>query len=80
MTLYDFKKLGSLDSMMSIVNNYGFFVDSHISSKESCNLYSIDKFFVEVVYDTVANDIVRISSFKTGHLLDKYSLLDIGSL
>ena len=45
--------------------------------KEKCNLYAIDMFFVEVVYNPVKNKIVEFRSFKTGHLLDKYSNLRI---
>jgi hypothetical protein len=32
------------------------------------------KFFVEVVYDPEHNVITEVRSFKTGHLLDKYSI------
>ena len=37
------------------------------------NRYAIEKFFVEVVYDDVHNDITEIRSFKYGHELDKYA-------
>ena len=36
--------------------------------------YAGDKFFVEVVYDAEHNVITEVRSFKTGHLLDKYSI------
>ncbi len=36
-------------------------------------LYGIHKLFVEVVYDPEHNVITELKSFKTGHLLDKYS-------
>jgi hypothetical protein len=58
---------------METVNQKGKFIDNHISKKESCNLYAIDLFFVEVVYCPESNSITEIRSFKYGHLLDKYS-------
>jgi len=41
--------------------------------KKTCiNCYTIDKFFVEVVYDAEQNVITEVRSFKYGHELDKY--------
>ena len=74
MTLYDFNRL-ELNEQLTIVWNEGEFIDNHFSIKERCNLYAIDMFFVEVVYDPVHNTITEVKSFKTGHLLDKYSNL-----
>lgn len=74
MTLYEFNVL-DLNNRMEAVNQYGKYLDNHISQTERCNLYSIDKFFVEVVYDSKSNSIVKINSFITGYLLDKYSNL-----
>lgn len=76
MTLYDFNKL-DLNERMQCVNLYGTFLDNYIAKQERCNLYAIDKFFVEVVYNSEFNSITDIRSFKTGHLLDKYSKLRI---
>ena len=39
---------------------------------ESKNLYAINKFYVEVVYDAKNNKIIGVESFKTGKDLDKY--------
>ena len=51
-------------------------LESHYVTKDiRLNCYAIDKFFVEVVYDGEQNVITEIRSFKTGHLLDKYSYL-----
>jgi hypothetical protein len=58
---------------MEAVNQYGTFLDNHVTEKERCNLYPIDKFFVEVVYDAEHNTITELRSFKTGYLLDNYS-------
>jgi hypothetical protein len=74
MTLYEFNLLDSLNDKMNAVNEYGTFIDNHITKVERCNLYAIDKFFVEVVYITELNSIKEIRSFKTGEMLDKYSI------
>jgi len=73
MTLYDFNKLQTLNDKMAAVNENGIYLDNHITEKRKCNLYSIDKFFVEVTYNPITNKIDKITGFKTGHLLDKYS-------
>jgi hypothetical protein len=70
MTLYNFNIL-ELNDRMEAVNQYGTFIDNHVSKTERCNLYAIHKFFVEVVYNPEFNSITEIRSFKTGHLLDK---------
>ena len=72
MTLYEFNAL-ELNERMEAVNQYVTFLDNHITEKEKCNCYAINKFFVEVVYDSVHNTITEIRSFKSGHSLDKYS-------
>jgi len=74
MTLYEFNRL-ELDEQLKTVWNKGAFIDNYFSIKERCNCYAIDKFFVEVVYDSEQNTITELRSFKTGHLLDKYSNL-----
>jgi hypothetical protein len=72
MTLYEFNRL-ELNERMEAVNQHGTFLDNHVTEAERCNLYAIDMFFVEVVYDPTHNTITELRSFKTGHLLDKYS-------
>ena len=72
MTLYEFNAL-ELNERMEAVNQYGTFLDNFIGNGERCNCYAIDKFFVEVVYDTEHNTITEVRSFKSGHSLDKYS-------
>lgn len=74
MTLYEFNRL-ELNEQMEAVNQYGTFIDNHITDLEKCNLYSIGMFFTEVVYNSESNTITEIRSFKTGYLLDKYSNL-----
>ncbi|MFT5215410.1 MAG: hypothetical protein ACI83H_000519 [Glaciecola sp.] len=72
MTLYEFNAL-ELNDQMEAVNQLGTFLDNYIGNGERCNCYAIDKFFVEVVYDSEHNTITEIRSFKTGHLLNKYA-------
>jgi hypothetical protein len=74
MTLYEFNLLDSLNGKMNAVNEYGIYIDNHVTLKERCNLYAINMFFVEVVYNPQTNKIENINSFKTGYLLDKYSI------
>ena len=56
---------------MEAVNLLGTFIDNHVTKTERCNLYALDKFFVEVVYKPEQNTITELGSLKTGYLLDK---------
>ena len=58
---------------MKAVNQYATFLDNYITKDIRINCYAIDKFFVEVVYDSKHNTITEVRSFKTGHLMDKYA-------
>ena len=73
MTLYEFNIL-DLNGCMEAVNQYGTFIDNHVTNTERCNLYAVNMFFCEVVYNSEYNTITEIRSFKTGYLLDKYSV------
>ena len=64
MTLYEFNLLDIIET------------DNHITKDEKFNLYAINMFFVEVCYNSLENKISGIKSFKSGHLLDKYSNID----
>lgn len=75
MTLYEFNIL-DLNNKMEVVNQQGIYLDSHIDKKEKFNLYAIDMFFVEVCYNSKENKITDINSFKSGHLLNRYSNID----
>ena len=72
MTLYEFKMLDETQQFETIWST-GVFIDSITENGYGINLYSIDMFFVEVVYDAKANRIIENRPFKEGHLLDKYS-------
>ena len=75
MTLYDFHVL-DIDKKMEVVNQIGVYLDNYITKELKYNIYAIDKFFVEVTYDPIKNKISKIKSFKSGHLLDKYSNIE----
>jgi hypothetical protein len=72
MTLYEFNAL-ELNERMEAVNLYGTFLDNYITKDIKINCYAIDKFFVEIVYDSEHNTITEVRSLKYGHSLDKYS-------
>ena len=72
MTLYEFNVL-DLNNKMESVYQLGVYLDNHITTTEKFNLYAIDMFFVEVCYNSKDNKITDINSFKSGHLLDRYS-------
>jgi hypothetical protein len=74
MTLYEFNLL-DINNQMETVNQQGVYLDNHITKDEKFNLYAINMFFVEVCYNSLENKISGIKSFKSGHLLDKYSNL-----
>jgi hypothetical protein len=75
MTLYEFNPL-DINNQMETVNQQGVYLDNHINKNEKFNLYAINMFFVEVCYNSLENKISGINSFKSGHLLDKYSNID----
>jgi len=52
------------------------FLDNYVTKDIRINCYAIDKFFVEVVYDSEHNTITEVRSFKYGHSLDKYANLN----
>ena len=75
MKLYEFNLLG-INNQMETINQQGVYLDNHITKNEKFNLYAINMFFVEVCYNSLENKISGINSFKSGHLLDKYSNID----
>lgn len=76
MTLYEFNILEQHEQHEIVLNGLGIYLDNFISGIKRYNLYAVDKFFVEIEYDSTKNKIVGLSSFKTGELLDKYSNLN----
>ena len=72
MTNYEFNIL-ELNERMEAVNQYGIYLDNHVTEDIRINCYAIDRFFVEVVYNAEYNTITEVRSFKCGHSLDKYA-------
>ncbi|WP_405350689.1 hypothetical protein [Nonlabens sp. Asnod3-H03] len=58
-----------------VLNGLGVYLDNHINGHQRYNLYAINRFFVEVEYNSTTNKIVNLRAFKAGDLLDKYSNL-----
>ncbi len=71
MNLYQFNMLNT-DEKLKSVWKYGAFIDNYITDSERTNLYGINKFYVDVVYDPDTNKIVEVRSFKKGKCLEKY--------
>jgi hypothetical protein len=62
-----------INNQTETINQQGVYLDNHITKYEKFNLYAINMFFVEVCYNSIENKISGIKSFKSGHLLDRYS-------
>jgi hypothetical protein len=65
-----------MSNQMETVNQKGVYLNNHITKNEKFNIYAINMFFVEVRYNSLENKISGIKSFKSGHLLDRYSNID----
>lgn len=72
MTLEVFNQLNYDEKLFRIVDK-GTFLDNYVTESIRMNLYAVDKFYVELVYDGVENKISEIRSFKRGIHLDKYT-------
>jgi hypothetical protein len=75
MKLYEFNLL-DINNQMETVNQQGVYLDNYITKSKKFNLYAINMFFVEVCYNSLENKISGIKSFKSGHLLNRYSNID----
>ena len=76
MTLYEFNLL-SFEDKQKTVWDIGIFLDNYITKDVRINCYAIDRFFVEVFYDSETNKVTKVTSFKHGKDLDKYSNLKV---
>jgi len=72
MTLYEFNML-DVNDMYQTTWDLGTHIDTAFSKSHRINLYSIDKFFVEIYYNPTSNKIEDIQSFIHGHSMDKYT-------
>ena len=71
MTLQEFNKLDHDTRLFTVVDK-STFLDNYVTPEIRMNLYAIDKFFVELVYDGDENKIVEVRSFKSDPELEKY--------
>ena len=72
MTLQEFNNLNHDEKLFTVVDK-GVFLDNYVTTETRMNLYSVDKFYVELVYDSELNKVVEVRSFKSGVHLDKYT-------
>ena len=72
MTIYDFKLLPEQEQYR-ILFKEGDFITYRLEPNSRFALYALEKFFVEVEYDSKNNNIVNIVSFLSGEKLDIYS-------
>jgi hypothetical protein len=72
-----FKEYTELDLTMRllIVKSMGELVAHLNKGNESLLCYSVEKFFVEVIYERNTTNLLRLVTFEGGRQLDKYSNL-----
>jgi hypothetical protein len=73
--LYEFIILPEPQQYYEVLTQSVIYLDNHLDGSQRFNLYAVDKFFIEIEYCTIENNIIRLQCFKTGYLLDKYSHL-----
>ena len=71
-TLYEYKEL-TLDERAAYLWEHGTFLMNDEVDDKRVNLYALSNFYVEVVYDNPANEIVRLRAFKSIIQFDKHS-------
>jgi hypothetical protein len=69
--IYGFLRL-SLNERADVTWNVGTFLHNRNGNGFHGNLYAVEDFYVEVLYDTERNTIVDVSPFTALHLLDPY--------
>lgn len=75
MTLQDFIN-ADMGVKLNTIKAKGVFIGKLITNDEYLTCYAIDKFFVEVLFDTNFTEVLGIRPFVGGRQLDKYSNLD----
>ncbi|WP_223551077.1 hypothetical protein [Aestuariivivens sp. NBU2969] len=61
MTLEEFNSLTHDEKLYAVVDN-GVFLDNYVTSELRINLYSLDKFYVELVYDGELNKVIEVKA------------------
>ncbi|TPG66046.1 hypothetical protein [Hymenobacter nivis] len=74
MTLYDFNLL-PYEQQLAAVFDAGTYLARRWEEEDSVNLYHLPGgFFVELYYDTHANELVRLRSFSSSEPLEDYAV------
>ena len=71
MGIYDFTTLSSIDQAKEVWT-HGAFLCSRSKSLKKYNLYALDNFYVEMLYDGRDKEIKGIKSFRSERLLTPY--------
>lgn len=80
MTLYDFNR-SNHDQRASIINKQGKFLLIRPGGKYSICLYSMDKFFAEVWYRIIDQEIELVRGFNSTACLEPYlNMVDISDI
>ena len=75
MNLYQFNALPYDQQLAAALNGGTFLATRWQAENEAVNLYEMPgRFFVEVTYDTAANELIDLRSFNTLALLEDYAV------
>lgn len=75
MTLYQFNQLLYKTRLGAALNSGIFLATRWQAENEAVNLYELPgRFFVEVTYDTAANELIDLRSFNNPALLEDYAV------
>lgn len=61
------------DERANYLWEHGEFIINLKEHEQSFNLYSLNGYFVEVIYSNQTNKIIDIKPFRKGYTLDKYT-------
>ena len=73
MSLYNFNRL-SLDEKLAYTGSNGIFLDNYVVNDILINYYVIDKFIVEIIYNTECQSITEIKCMKPDLIQEKIIL------
>ena len=74
MTLYEFNQLPYGEQLVNVIDT-GTFLARRWEEEDGVNLYHLPGgFFVELYYDTHANELVRLHSFTSAAPLEDYAV------
>ena len=74
-TLYEFLALPDREQY-DIIFTTGDYLEIRIEESRRFVLYAVDRFFVDVEYDSKENKVINKRAFVAGELLDKYSSIN----